>query len=142
MKNEPTPTEGQASDRQGDGSALRGAARSPSDSAYARFHKERRERLLSYIEYRAARHVADGGNDSPPYRIDCVYDGMRDLPGHSDRDIWNAAWTACLAQDPAYGKKPWDAKIPSSWWKLSSDKFWEKVTNSLDNAKDQAPAPQ
>jgi hypothetical protein len=110
------------------------AACSPSDSAYARFHKERRERLLTYIEDRAARHVADGGNDSPPYRKDCAYDGMRDLPGHSDRDIWNAAWEACLAQDPACGKKPWGAKIPSSWWKLSSDKFWEKVTNSSENS--------
>jgi len=110
------------------------ASCSPCDSAFARFHEERRQALLDHIEKCVARHVKNGGNDSPPYRTDCAYDGMRDLPGHSDRDIWNAAWEACLAQDPNHGKIPWDAKIPSSWWKLSSDKFWEKVTNSLDNA--------
>lgn len=78
------------------GGGCPGATCSPSDSAYARFHGERRERLLAYIEDRVARHVKDGGNDSPSYRKDCAYDGMRDIPGHSDHDVWNAAWQACL----------------------------------------------
>jgi len=40
-----------------------------------------------------------------------------------------------MAQYPAIGKIPWDAKIPSGWWRLSSDKFWEKVENSLENVE-------
>jgi hypothetical protein len=70
---------------------------SPCDLAYRRFHDERRVALESYIEKRTRKHVKSGGNDSPSYRMNAAYDGMRDLPGHSDRDIWNAAWKACLA---------------------------------------------
>lgn len=96
MQNENTPTEGQNSTKLEAESALRDAACSPCDSAFARFHDDRRKDLLDYIEERVANHVADGGNDSPSYRKDAAFDGMRDLPGHSDRDIWNAAWKACL----------------------------------------------
>ena len=67
------------------------------DLAYQRFHDERRVTLEAYIENRTQKHVKSGGNDSPSYRINVAYDGMRDLPGHSDRDIWDAAWKACLA---------------------------------------------
>ena len=78
----------------------------PRDSAYAQFHAERRQKLLAYIEDRVAEHVAGGGNDSLSYRMDCAYDGMLTLPGHTDRDIWNAAWEACIAQSTQTAPKP------------------------------------
>jgi hypothetical protein len=90
MKNDPNTTAG---------SGLHDAGCSPRDSAFARFHERRRQALLNYIEKRVARHVKNGGNDSPPYRKDCAIDGMRHLPGHSDRDTWNAAWEACMEQN-------------------------------------------
>ena len=64
-------------------------------SSFATFHEARRKKLLAYIEQRVARHVKSGGNDTPYYRTQCAYDGMRDLPKHSDREIWDAAWKAC-----------------------------------------------
>ena len=73
-----------------------GASCSPCEIAFARFHESRRQKLIDYIEKRVARHVKSGGNDSPSYRNDCAYDGIRDLPGNSDREIWNAAWNVCL----------------------------------------------
>ena len=78
----------------------------PRESAYARFHAERRQKLLAYIEGRVAEHVAGGGNDCPSYRSDCAYDGIRDLPGHTDRDIWNAAWEACISQSTKTAPTP------------------------------------
>ena len=52
--------------------------------------------MVEYIEKRIAQHVKNGNNDSPSYRMECSYDAMRDLPQHSDRDIWNAAWNASM----------------------------------------------
>lgn len=69
---------------------------SPCELAFARFHEKRRERLVAFVEKRVARHVKSGGNDTPYYRSECAYDGMRVLPQHADRDVWNAAWKACL----------------------------------------------
>jgi hypothetical protein len=89
---EPKPADAE----QLDGKGLDDTPCSPCDSAFARFHEERRQVLLDYIEKRVTRHVKSGGNDSPSYRKDCALDGIRDLPNHTDRDIWNAAWKACL----------------------------------------------
>jgi hypothetical protein len=63
--------------------------------AYRKFHEERRQRLLDYIEARVAEHVADGGNDVSHYRNECAINGMMNLQGHNDKDVWNAAWKAC-----------------------------------------------
>lgn len=73
-----------------------GMACSPSYFAYAQFHESRRQKLLAYIEKKVARHVESGGNDCGTVRHCYALDGIRDLHGHSDRDIWNAAWKACL----------------------------------------------
>ena len=90
MKKQPEPKNDRVTLNQSDATAC-----SSCESAFARFHEKRRERLIDYIEKRVARHVKSGGNDTPYYRSECAYDGMRDLPQHTDRDIWNAAWKAC-----------------------------------------------
>ena len=67
------------------------------ESAWRKFHEDRRVALEAYIEERTRKHVKSGGNDSPSYRMYAAIDGMRDIPGHSDRDVWRAAWEECAA---------------------------------------------
>lgn len=101
MKTEKHTSKPEISSQQKAGSDCPETSCSQSEIAYARFFDDRRERLLAYIEARVAQHVEDGGNNSTSYRKDCAYDGMRELPGHSDRDIWNAAWEARLNTEQA-----------------------------------------
>lgn len=67
----------------------------PVDAAYAKFHESRRLALVEYVDQQIAEHVADGGYDTLHARYDFALNGLRDLPLHSDRGVWNAAWEAC-----------------------------------------------
>ena len=66
------------------------------DAAYHQFHSARRKKLLDYVEKRTRGWKKKGGNDSPPVRTSYAYEGMERLPGHKDKDIWDAAWEACM----------------------------------------------
>jgi hypothetical protein len=66
------------------------------DTAYHQFHAARRKKLLDYIEKRVKEWVQMGGGDNGYIRSSAAYDGMENLPGHKDKDIWNAAWKACM----------------------------------------------
>ena len=61
------------------------------DEAFAKYHEERRLKIVKYVESQVAKHIKSGGNDTQSYRIDQAIDYLR---VEDEKTLWNAAWEA------------------------------------------------
>lgn len=70
---------------------------SPSFLSYADFHTKRLEKLEAFVAKKKASMIKRGWNDSGPVEWECRWRGLKEIKGFKEREVWEAAWKACLA---------------------------------------------
>ena len=63
---------------------------------YAKWHEERRCRILARQEEIRKQMVADGYSDSPQTADEALFQAMKVVDGIAEIDVWNAAWNAAV----------------------------------------------
>ena len=68
-----------------------------SNEAYAKFHAERLSRMAAKADEIFEQEIAGGGNRSGPVRMSAIYSAIERTEGFKEREVWQAAWEAALA---------------------------------------------